>query len=116
MLHAESLVGGHHRRVAIALVGHCWQVRSRVVCPLAGDERTQLGPGDARPSGPILKALKPELVGRDPAELEWPWSRLGILAGRRGLSMNAWPPVEVALWDNDTIVFDPMHAANARKT
>ncbi|MCH7801904.1 MAG: hypothetical protein IIC24_10240 [Chloroflexi bacterium] len=49
--------------------------------------------------GPILNVLKPELVGRDPAEREWLWSRLPILSGRRGLSMNAWAPVDVALWD-----------------
>jgi L-alanine-DL-glutamate epimerase-like enolase superfamily enzyme len=49
--------------------------------------------------GPILNVLKPELLGRDPAEREWLWSRLPILSGRRGLSMNAWAPVDVALWD-----------------
>ena len=48
---------------------------------------------------PILKALKPELLGRDPAEREWLWNRLGILSRRRGMSMAAWAPVDVALWD-----------------
>lgn len=48
---------------------------------------------------PILKALKPELLGRDPAEREWLWSRLGILGSRRGLTFPAWAPVDVALWD-----------------
>ncbi len=48
---------------------------------------------------PILNVLKPELIGRDPAEREWLWSRLEILRGRRGLSMAAWAPVDVALWD-----------------
>ncbi len=49
--------------------------------------------------GPILKVLKPEILGRDPFEREWLWSRLPILAGRRGLTMGAWAPVDVALWD-----------------
>ncbi|MAF54002.1 MAG: hypothetical protein CL694_13440 [Chloroflexi bacterium] len=49
--------------------------------------------------GAILNVLKPELVGRDPSEREWLWSRLAILRGRRGLSMTAWAPVDVALWD-----------------
>ena len=49
--------------------------------------------------GPILGVLKPELVGRDPADREWLWSRLPLLRGRRGLSIEAWAPVDVALWD-----------------
>ena len=49
--------------------------------------------------GPILETLKPELVGRDPAEREWLWGRLRLLRGRRGLPMAAWAPVDVALWD-----------------
>lgn len=49
--------------------------------------------------GPILNVLKPELLGRDPAEREWLWSRLAILRGRRGLPMTSWAPVDVALWD-----------------
>ena len=49
--------------------------------------------------GPILNVLKPEIVGRDAFERERLWSRLPILSGRRGLSMNAWAPVDVALWD-----------------
>ena len=48
---------------------------------------------------PILKVLKPLLVGRDPADREWLWSQLRILGGRRGLSMAAWAPVDIALWD-----------------
>lgn len=47
----------------------------------------------------ILKVLKPELLGRDPAEREWLWDRLRLLSGRRGLTMLAWAPVDVALWD-----------------
>jgi L-alanine-DL-glutamate epimerase-like enolase superfamily enzyme len=49
--------------------------------------------------GPILKTLKPMLVGRDPAEREWLWGRLPALRGRRGLTMAVWAPVDVALWD-----------------
>lgn len=49
--------------------------------------------------GPILNVLKPEIMGRSPFERERLWSRLPILSGRRGLSMNAWAPVDVALWD-----------------
>ena len=49
--------------------------------------------------GPILSVLKPEIVGRDAFERERLWSRLPILSGRRGLNMNAWAPVDVALWD-----------------
>lgn len=48
---------------------------------------------------PILEGLKPELVGRSAFEREWLWSRLGILAARRGVSFAAWSPVDVALWD-----------------
>ena len=47
----------------------------------------------------ILGTLKPELLGRDPAEREWLWSRLEIMGRRRGLSMSAWAAVDVALWD-----------------
>ena len=49
--------------------------------------------------GPILNVLKPEILGRDPFERERLWNRLPILSGRRGLGMNAWAPVDVALWD-----------------
>lgn len=49
--------------------------------------------------GPILNVLKPEIMGRSAFERERLWSRLPILSGRRGLSMNAWAPVDVALWD-----------------
>ena len=55
--------------------------------------------GGGRLFEPILSVLKPELVGRDPADREWLWSRLPLLRGRRGLSMEAWAPVDVALWD-----------------
>ena len=48
---------------------------------------------------PVLGVLKPEILGRDPADREWLWSRLPILRGRRGLPMEAWAPVDVALWD-----------------
>lgn len=47
----------------------------------------------------ILKTLKPEMLGRDPSEREWLWSRLQILGARRGMSMTAWAAVDVALWD-----------------
>ncbi len=60
--------------------------------------------GDFRGGGhgqfaPIINVLKPEIMGRDPFERERLWSRLPILSGRRGLSMNSWAPVDVALWD-----------------
>lgn len=48
---------------------------------------------------PILKTLKPELIGRDPAEREWLWSRLRLLSSRRGITNSNWAPVDVALWD-----------------
>jgi|TARA_B100001146_G_scaffold220744_1_gene229911 L-alanine-DL-glutamate epimerase-like enolase superfamily enzyme len=47
----------------------------------------------------ILDVLKPELMGRDPGDREWLWKRLGILGSRKGLTANAWAPVDVALWD-----------------
>ncbi len=47
----------------------------------------------------IIEVLKPELIGRDPSEREYLWSRLRILSARKGLRMNAWAPVDVALWD-----------------
>ena len=49
--------------------------------------------------GPILKVLKPEIIGRDSADRERLWSRLAVLRTRRGLRMAAWAPVDVALWD-----------------
>ena len=49
--------------------------------------------------GAILNVLKPEIMGRDPFERERLWNRLPILSGRRGLNLNAWAPVDVALWD-----------------
>lgn len=47
----------------------------------------------------ILKVLKPEIIGRSAADREWLWSRLRILSSRRGVTMAAWAPVDVALWD-----------------
>ena len=60
--------------------------------------------GDFRSGGvglfdPILKALKPELLGKDASAREWLWNRLGILGARRGVTFPAWAPVDVALWD-----------------
>ena len=60
--------------------------------------------GDFRSGGaalfdPILKVLKPELLGRDATAREWLWNRLGILGARRGVTFPAWAPVDVALWD-----------------
>ena len=60
--------------------------------------------GDFRSGGaalfdPILKVLKPELLGRDGTAREWLWNRLGILGARRGVTFPAWAPVDVALWD-----------------
>ena len=49
--------------------------------------------------GPILDVLKPEIMGQDAFGRESLWNRLPILSGRRGLNMNAWAPVDVALWD-----------------
>ena len=49
--------------------------------------------------GPILKVLKEEILGTDPADRELLWSRLRLLSGRRGMKMTAWAPVDVALWD-----------------
>ena len=48
---------------------------------------------------PILGVLKPELLGVEVAKREWLWSRLQILAARRGINMSAWAPVDIALWD-----------------
>ena len=48
---------------------------------------------------PILKVLKTELIGSDPSEREFLWNRLRLLTSRRGMSMSAWAPVDVALWD-----------------
>lgn len=49
--------------------------------------------------GPILRVLKQEIIGSDPADRELLWSRLRILSGRRSMKMAAWAPVDVALWD-----------------
>ncbi len=49
--------------------------------------------------GPILKLLKPLLVGRDPAEREWLWDRVNGGGLRGGVAAPAWSPVDVALWD-----------------
>jgi L-alanine-DL-glutamate epimerase-like enolase superfamily enzyme len=48
---------------------------------------------------PILKIMKPMLVGRDPAEREWLWDRVSGAGSRGGVSAPAWAPVDVALWD-----------------
>jgi len=47
----------------------------------------------------ILKVLKPILIGKDPSERELIWSSLRILSSRKRMSMSAWAPVDVALWD-----------------
>lgn len=47
----------------------------------------------------ILRVLKPEIIGRSAADREWLWSRLRILSSRKGMTMAAWAPVDVALWD-----------------
>ncbi len=48
---------------------------------------------------PILDVIKPELVGREPFEREWLWSRMHFLATRFRLGETSWAPVDVALWD-----------------
>ena len=48
---------------------------------------------------PILDAIKPELMGREPFEREWLWNRMHFLATRFRLSETSWAPVDVALWD-----------------
>lgn len=48
---------------------------------------------------PILKVLKPDLLGMEVSKREWLWSRLQILSARRGINMSAWAPVDIALWD-----------------
>jgi L-alanine-DL-glutamate epimerase-like enolase superfamily enzyme len=48
---------------------------------------------------PIIKVLKPEIVGRDAAERERLWSRLGHLIFRMRVPMPAWAAVDIALWD-----------------
>ncbi len=60
--------------------------------------------GDFRSGGrglfdPILKVLKPELIGKDASAREWLWNRFGLLGARRGVTFPAWAPVDVALWD-----------------
>ena len=55
--------------------------------------------GGAAYFDPILKVIKPEMLGRDASEREWLWHRLRALGLRRNLSMAAWAPVDVALWD-----------------
>ena len=49
--------------------------------------------------GPILRVLKPEIMGRDASDREWLWDRLGVPYSRRGITNNMWAPVDVALWD-----------------
>ena len=48
---------------------------------------------------PILRVLKPELLGMEVSKREWLWSRLQVLAARKGINMAAWAPVDIALWD-----------------
>jgi len=55
--------------------------------------------GGGRDFDHILKTLKPQLVGRDPADREWLWNMLGILDRRRGLSMSAYAAMDVSMWD-----------------
>ena len=56
--------------------------------------------GGGRPHfGPILNVVKPELMGRDPAEREWLWHRMNTLGRGGGMTAEAWAPVDVALWD-----------------
>ena len=54
---------------------------------------------DAEPHfSPILKVVKPELIGREPFDREWLWDRLQFLTTRLSLSETSWAPVDVALW------------------
>lgn len=56
--------------------------------------------GGGRPYfGPILNVVKPELMGRDPAEREWLWHRMNTVGRGGGMTAEAWAPVDVALWD-----------------
>jgi len=48
---------------------------------------------------PILEVVKPLLMGREPFDREWLWSRMQFLATRFSLSETAWAPVDIALWD-----------------
>ena len=54
---------------------------------------------DRQQLGPILKKLKPLLLGRDPAEREWLWHSVSWDGFRSGVSAPVWAPVDVALWD-----------------
>ena len=54
---------------------------------------------DRQQLGPILKKLKPLLLGRDPAEREWLWHSVSWDGFRSGVSASVWAPVDVALWD-----------------
>ena len=50
--------------------------------------------------GPILKLIKPFLMGRDPAERERLWRSVSVPGGGLGgIGLPAWAPVDVALWD-----------------
>jgi len=48
---------------------------------------------------PILKVVKPELIGREPFDREWLWDRLQFLTTRLSLFETSWAPVDIALWD-----------------
>lgn len=52
---------------------------------------------------PIIKTLKPLLIGQDVAAREWLWNRfwshLGQLAYRSRIPTAAWATVDVAMWD-----------------
>ena len=48
---------------------------------------------------PIINVLKPEVMGRDPADREWLWHRLDVIGNQRGMSYPAWAVLDVALWD-----------------
>lgn len=47
----------------------------------------------------IINVIKPLMIGRDATEREFLWSCLPLLSSRKSVSMKAWAPVDVALWD-----------------
>ena len=48
---------------------------------------------------PIIKTLKPELLGRCATDREWLWNRHNILHTLFRLTDPAWAAVDIALWD-----------------
>lgn len=48
---------------------------------------------------PILKIIKPLLIGRDITDREWLWGRVQHLHARLKLTDQNWAPVDIALWD-----------------